>query len=78
MKFALKGNKERKVAAAHSRTKMAIKGHFTIQGPQIVGGDGGAPEWVYDLFENNPHVEEVALNFSEGGVLYAPIKGDES
>jgi hypothetical protein len=71
MTFALKGSREPQVHAAHSRTRLQIRGCFHITGPQIVGGDGGAPQWVADVLAAHPEIEEIAVNRGSGGVCYA-------
>jgi hypothetical protein len=44
---------------------------FHITGPQIVGGDGGAPQWVADVLAAHPEIEEIAVNRGGSGVCYA-------
>ena len=70
-KFALRGNQARTLPSAHSCEKLEIGGTWSTQGPQIVGGDGGAPEWVYELFQGNPLITEVALNYETCGVVWS-------
>lgn len=59
------------VHGSYSRTKMEIRGHWHLSGPQSVATEGGCPEWVNNLFENRPELKRVALDFGEnGGVVY--------
>lgn len=60
----------RTIPTAHSAKQLEFTGVFTIQGPQIVGGDGGVPEWVHDLFKDHPEIETIAFNFDHNGVVY--------
>lgn len=72
--FALKGNKEKQVYATYSHTALELRGHFHFRGPQIVGGEGGAPTWVYNLFKTHPDITAVAITGENSGVIYSPIK----
>lgn len=74
LSFTLKGYKGKTVRSAFSRIRLEIKGHFHIQGPQPVGEEGGAPEWVYELFKLDPDIEEIAINKKDSGVIYQPMK----
>lgn len=60
----------RTIQSAHSVEQLTITGVFTIQGPQVVGGEGGIPEWVYDMFKDNPKILTVAINYEHNGVVY--------
>ena len=71
---AMKGYKGKIVGSAYSNTKLEIKGRFHFQGPQTVGDEGGAPEWIYELFKLNPDIEAIAINRENSGVVYTPIK----
>ena len=75
MKFALKGSNCRTLPTAHSSAKLEIRGLWTIQGPQIVGGEGGAPEWVYDLFQKDPCMMKIAISYESGGVVWSRPNG---
>ena len=75
--FAMKGYKGKTVHAHHSRTKLDIKGCWMSSGPQVVGGEGGCPEWIYELFEANKDLTSIALSTNEDGVLYQPMKGGD-
>jgi hypothetical protein len=75
--FGMRGFKGRTIPSAHSATPLEIKGAWTMQGPQVVGGEGGVPEWVFDLFQANPHLEQIALGYERGGVLYHRPSGLE-
>ena len=70
MTFALKGNHSRTIPASHSTTELEISGHWHVQGPQVVGGAGGAPQWVYDLFKEDPRIKNVAISYEDGGVVW--------
>lgn len=56
--------------SAHSCEQLSFSGVFTMQGPQVVGGEGGVPEWVYDIFVQHPEIEVIAFNFEKNGVVY--------
>ena len=75
IKFALKGNKSKQVHTAISSTGLDIKGCFHFTGRQIVGGEGGAPDWVYELFESDKDIESISINRKSSGVIYAPVRG---
>lgn len=70
--FALKGNTGRRVHTSFSRTKLEIRGHFSMSGPQPVGGNG-CPEWIADLFDANPNLTQIALGNEESGIVYQRI-----
>jgi len=72
--FAMRGNTDRCLHGAHSHTPLEIKGHFHYQGPQPVGCEGGAPQWVADLMDQYPDVECVAINRKNGGVVWGRIE----
>ena len=62
------------VRASFSRTTLEIKGCFHLQCPQVVGGKGGAPEWVYKLFKAYPDINSIAISRKSSGVIYSPVK----
>lgn len=72
--FALKGNTSKKVYTGISHSPLEVKGHFHFQGPQPVGCEGGAPEWVAAAFDNNPKLNMVALSYEDSGVVYSRMK----
>ncbi len=68
--MAMRGNARKQIHASHSCSKLKITGHFHIQGPQLVGGEGGAPEWVSAAMEANPKIEAIAIVTEGGGVVF--------
>lgn len=59
---------------SHSCSKLEIRGHFHITGPQPVGVEGGAPQWAYDLMKDNPRIESIAVAYEGGGVVWSKMK----
>jgi len=68
--FAVRGFRGRTVHASYSSTPLDVKGTWHLRGPQPVGGAGGAPEWVVDVFEANPLVQFIAVGTEMNGVVY--------
>lgn len=71
--FALKGSNTKTIHGAHARGPLEIRGHFTAQGPQPIGEEGGCPQWVADLLEKHPDIQKVALSGDNGGVVWSRI-----
>ncbi len=74
MTFALKENRQRTMPTSHSSTPLEISGCWSTQGPQVIGGKGGVPEWVDDLFQQHPKIMQIAFNYENGGVVYSRPK----
>jgi hypothetical protein len=70
MMFALKGNKSRTIYSQTSREPLEVKGVWQVSGPQVVGGEGGVPEWVWDAFQSNPRITFITVEYEGGGVVY--------
>lgn len=75
--FNLKGARGISYHGSHSRTKMEIRGCFSMSGPQPVSDDGGVPELVHQLFQNFPKLQQVALCADDSGVVYQRIEKGE-
>lgn len=71
--FAMRGNDSKQVHASFSRTRLDYRGIFHMNGRQVVGVDDGAPQWVADVLEANPKIEEIAINYVNSGVIYTRI-----
>lgn len=71
MRFVLKGFEGDTVGRANSFSPLEIKGNWSTQGRQPVGGEGGAPEWVLQLFEQNQSITQIAINTDDNGVVYS-------
>lgn len=76
--FAMRGFRGRTVHASHSSTPLTVQGHWHTQGPQVVGGEGGAPEWVADAFDDNPNLEFIAIGTKTAGVVYGRMEERKS
>jgi len=70
MTFAMKGSLAPQIHSAFSRTRLEIRGCFHIVGPQPVGVEGGAPQWVADVLSAHPEIEEIVVNRGTDGVCY--------
>lgn len=68
--FVMKGAAGVRYHGSHSRTKLDIRGHVSMSGPQPVSDDGGVPELVHQLFQQFPHLKQVALGAETHGVVY--------
>jgi len=68
--FVMKGYKGETVGFAISNTPVNMSGCFHIQGRQPIGEDG-APQWVFNLFENNPDIEQIGIRTKTGGYVYS-------
>ena len=68
--MGMKDCRARQVHLSYSYSKIEIKGHFGITGPQVVGGEGGCPEWVAKALDENPHLQAIALVTETGGRVY--------
>lgn len=73
MKFALKGYKGTTVHASLSHQPLEVSGHWHLQGPILVDDDRGAPSWVYELLEQNPEIEFIAVGKKDSGSVYSRI-----
>lgn len=69
--FAMRGNRQPQVHASYSTKQLEIKGLFHLSGPQIVGGEGGAPQWVADVLEAHPEIETIAVNYNGRGACFS-------
>jgi hypothetical protein len=72
--FAMKGHKGKLYHGSHSRTPLDFKGTWSMRGPQPVG-DGGVPQWVDDLMEACPDIQQIAISSIDGGVIWSRIEG---
>jgi hypothetical protein len=73
--FAMKGNTAKLFYGAYSRTKLVISGTWHMSGPQPVG-DGGVPQWVADLMESRPDIQQVAVSTKTGGAIWSRMDDD--
>lgn len=64
----------KRIHSAFSTTTLEIKGQFYMQGPQAIGTDGGAPQWIADYFVANPKIETIALSGKSKGVVYGRME----
>ncbi len=71
--FAMKGSNAKTIHGAHAHGPLEIRGHFTSQGPQPIGAEGGCPQWVADLLEKHPDIQQVALSGEHCGVVWSRI-----
>ena len=72
MQMAMRGFKGRTLPASRSSTPLEIRGHFHIQGSQIVGDEVGcAPSWIADIFDRDEKVESVSFNYKNHGVVFS-------
>lgn len=69
--FAIKGNTAKTVHGAHAHGPLEIKGRFTMQGPQPIDDENGCPQWVSDLLDQYPDVQQVALSGDKCGVVFS-------
>jgi hypothetical protein len=76
MIFALKGNTKKQIHGAHARGPLEIKGCFHAQGPQPVDNDGGAPQWVADLMDQYPDVNQVAISSDGHSTVWSRISSN--
>lgn len=76
LKFAMKGSKEKRVYAAHATGELEIKGLFHCKGPQPIDDNGGAPQWIADLFDRYPDIDKIALSGEKHSVVYGRMKED--
>lgn len=67
--FAMKGFNGRTIGCAMSHSELTFQGSIHVQGRQPVGDDG-APQWVADLFDENPEVMQVAIGKEKSGIVY--------
>jgi hypothetical protein len=71
MQFALKGFKGETVHCSSSMEPIEIKGKWHFQGRQPISNDGGAPQFISELFEQNENIEAIAIKTKNGGKVYA-------
>jgi hypothetical protein len=72
MTFALKGHKGKLYHGSHSRTPLEFRGTWNMTGRQPVG-DGGVPQWIDELMEANPDIQQIAISTNDGGVIWSRI-----
>jgi NaMN:DMB phosphoribosyltransferase len=75
--FALKGSDARQVHGSHAHGPLEIKGRFTSSGPQPIDNDGGCPEWVADLLDQFPDIQQVALSGDKWGVVWQRMRTND-
>jgi len=75
--FATKRYDGRLIHGAHSINSLEIRGVFNIQGPQPIC-EGGAPEWVADLMDRYPEIQDIAISSEKGGVVWSRISTNKS
>lgn len=68
-KFTLKEFNGKRFHGSYSRTPLEIRGTFHLQGPQPIG-EGGVPEYIAEIFEKLPELENIALSYKTGGVIW--------
>ncbi len=67
---------KQQVFLSYSRTPLKISGNFYLQGPwEVIGREEGAPQWVANVFEQNPEIEKIAVNFKKGGEKGVEVGG---
>lgn len=71
----LRGNTKPALHASHSCSKIEVRGHFHITGPQFVGGEGGLPIWVAAVLED-PTITGIAIMRENSGVVIQRINHD--
>jgi hypothetical protein len=69
--FTPKESTVERIHASYSRKALDIRGTWYMSGPQPVGVDGGAPQWVWDLFEQDETIQTVTVGRADYGVVYA-------
>lgn len=74
--FLMKGATGVRYHGSHSRSKLDIRGHISMSGPQPVGDEGGVPELVHQLFQQFPKLQQVALGAETFGVVYQRMKDE--
>lgn len=74
--FAMRGNTSRQVHAAHSRTRLGLRGQFHMVGRQPVGEAGGAPDWVADVLDAHPEIQQLIVNYHGSGICYMRVPQD--
>ena len=74
--FAMKGCKKRLIHGAHSVGALEISGHFQFQGPQPVDDNDGVPQWVADILDKHPDINQIALCKKDSGVVYSRMVED--
>ena len=73
--FAMKDNTSPRIHGSHAFGKLEIRGAFSFSGPQPVGVDGGVPQWVGDLLDANPDIQQIAVSCETGSsVVWSRIK----
>ena len=74
MNFVTKGYEGKIIHGSHAMGSLEIKGTFHISGPQPVNNEGGAPEWVADLLEKYPEINQVALSGEKWSVVWGRME----
>lgn len=72
--FLMRGATGVRYHGSHSRTKLEIRGHISMSGPQPVSDNGGVPELVHQLFQQFPQLQQVALGAADCGVVFQRIQ----
>lgn len=72
--LAMEGSKGKKIHGAYSMRPLEIKGNFHCSGPQPIGCDGGVPEWVANVFDSFPHLNQIALSGENSGVVWTRME----
>ena len=82
MRMALRGYKGQRFYSSFSRGPLEIKGMFWASGPQPVGGEGGVPQDIADLFDSRPDLKTISLEWTAEGqtcaVVYSRMKESSS
>lgn len=74
-KFLLKENKmDKRIHGAYASGRLEFKGCFTMQGPQLVNEKGGVPEWVANLMDARPDIEQIAISGDKGSVVWSRME----
>ena len=69
MEFSLKGYKGKTVYTSLSDKPLTISGYFWCKGCQPVGEDG-VPDIIYDLLEQNPDIDCIAISKKNSDMVY--------
>lgn len=70
MKFVTKGFEGKTFGCSKSQTELEISGQWYVQGRQTVC-ENGCPEWVADIFNDNPDIEIIAIGRQNHGTVYS-------
>lgn len=66
-----KKGQARRFHGAYANGELEIKGSFVFSGPQPVNNEGGIPEYIVQLFDHFPDIDQIALSGKKGSRVYS-------